>query len=211
MSYRTLGILLIVIVVLGEGVVALWRHLPVEPSSAPVFTFPPAAQNFGKPGEFAPSIKLYGADRGAEWKHTAADGTRLTVFYFEWDSIHVGPLMDFVGHSPEVCNVAAGFTFRGVHPRCSFEIPDQPPLSFDTTHFDDPSGRSVYVFKMPWIQGLGSRKFREGAERTQRLQNSFLRHTGAARVLQAGVFGARDADHAWQIFREQVLDQLEWR
>ncbi|MFZ9938145.1 MAG: hypothetical protein ACO3JG_13970 [Luteolibacter sp.] len=83
MSYRNLGILLIAILLLGEGAVALWRHLPVEPSTAPVFSLPAAASNFAKPGSLAPAIEMYGADRGAEWIHTSDDGTRLTVLYFE--------------------------------------------------------------------------------------------------------------------------------
>ena len=42
------------------------------------------------------------------------------------------------------------------------------------------------------------------------IKNSFVRHRGAARIVEAGVFDARDADHAWQTFREQALDQLVW-
>ena len=211
MPLSRLAIVLISLLILGEGAVALWRHLHIEPATAPVFTFPPAAQNFGESANFAPVVQIYGADRGAEWKHTAKDGTGLTVFYFEWDKVEVGPIMDVVGHSPDECNVAAGFTLQEILPHRSYEVPGQPPLVFDATHFTDPSGRSVHMFKMPWIQGLGARKLREGAERMQRLQMSFARHIGAARVLQAGVFDAPDADHAWQTFRTVVLDQLQWR
>jgi hypothetical protein len=99
---------------------------------------------------------------------------------------------------------------KGILPSRSYDVPGQPPLVFDATHFTDTAGRSVHMFKLAWIQGLGARKLREGAERAQRLQNSFLRHQGAARVVQAGVFDAQNADHAWEIFRTQVLDQLKW-
>jgi hypothetical protein len=42
------------------------------------------------------------------------------------------------------------------------------------------------------------------------LKSSFIRKVGQARMLQAGVFGARDADHAWQVFQSEVLEKLEW-
>jgi hypothetical protein len=210
MSYRSLAFVLIALLVLGEGALALWRHLPIEPSTAPVFSFPPAAANFDKPGKLAPAIEAYGADRGAEWHSTATDGSRLSVFYFEWDRVKAGPKLEMAGHSPDECNVAAGFTLKSVLPSRSFEVPGQPPLVFDATHFTDPSGRSVHMFKLAWIQGLGSRPLREGTRRFERAGNAFLRHQGAARVLQAGVFDAQDADHAWQSFRTQVLDHLKW-
>jgi hypothetical protein len=205
------ALLFIALLVVGEAGVQLWRHLPAPVSTDSVFSFPPAAANFDKPGKLAPAIELYGADRGAEWNLSTAGDTRLTVFYFEWDEVEVGPLMSMAGHSPDECNVAAGFTLHAILPPRSHEVPGQQPLAFDATHFTDPSGRSVHMFKMPWIQGLGARKLREGAVRSQRLHNSFIHHAGAARVLQAGVFDAKDADHAWQTFQHQVLDHLEWR
>ena len=210
MSYRSLALILISILVLGETGLALWRYLPIPVSTASVFSFPPAAVNFGKPGKFAKAIDMYGVDRGAEWKSTSPDGPRLTVFYFEWDEIKMGPKLELVEHSPGRCNVAAGFKLQEIFTPRTFEDPGQPPLVFDATHFTDPSGRSVYMFKLAWIQGLGSRELREGARRLDRAGNAFLRHQGAARVLQAGVFEAHDADHAWQTFRTQVLDHLEW-
>ena len=83
MPLRRLALILIAILALGEGALALWRHLPIEPSTAPVFSFPPAAENFGKSAKFAPVVEIDGAVRGAEWKYTAGDGTGLTVFYFK--------------------------------------------------------------------------------------------------------------------------------
>ena len=90
----------------------------------------------------------------------------------------------------------------------------QLPLIFDSTHFVDSNGRDMFIFKLAWMQGLGSRSIRAGqggAHRAERLMNSSIRHSGALRVLQAGVFGPRDADHAWQVFQSEVLDKLEWR
>lgn len=210
MPLRRLAIVIIALLVLGEAAVAVWRLAPVPVSTAPVFWFPPAAQNFDHPGKLVNAIQLYGADRGAEWNDNTNGSNRLTVLYFEWDQVEAGPVMAIAGHSPDECNIAAGFTLKAILPPRTFEVPGQPPLVFDATHFNDPSGRSVHMFKLAWIQGLGSRELREGAKRLVRLQNSFQRHRGAARVLQAGVFDADHADNAWQTFRTQVLDHLEW-
>lgn len=211
MHLRRLALILIVLVLMGEAAVSMWRYLPMPSATAPVFSFAPATERFEEPGSLAPLVEIYGADRGAEWFTTAADDTRLTLFFFEWDQIEAGPVMELAGHSPDECNVAAGFTLQGILTPRTYEVPGQPPLVFDATHFTDPAGRSVHMFKLAWIQGLGSRELREGSNRLLRLRNSFLRHTGAARVVQAGVFDARDADHAWQTFRTQVLDHLEWK
>ena len=72
MSYRSLAIILIAILVLGEAGLAVWRHLPIEPSTAPVFSFPPAAANFGKSDRLTQEIAAFGCDRGAEWTGTGA-------------------------------------------------------------------------------------------------------------------------------------------
>ena len=42
MSYRSLAIILIAIILLGEAGLALWRHLPIEPSTAPAPAHAPA-------------------------------------------------------------------------------------------------------------------------------------------------------------------------
>lgn len=213
MPLPRLAIALIALLLLGEAAVAVWRNLPIEPSTAPVFSFPPAAENFEKPGKLATAVSLYGADRGAEWHHTAPDGSRLTVFYFEWDDFHSGyqSINDIAIHAPEVCNTSVGFELQEILPERTLNTEGQESLRFDNTRFIDPTGRTVFMFKMVWLQGRGSLAFREhGWDRVARLQNSFLRHQGAARVLQAGVFNAQDADHAWQTFRTQVLDHLKW-
>lgn len=210
MTLSRLALIFVCLLILGEAGLTLWRKLPIPVSETPVFTLPAAAANFGEPGSLTSAVAAYGADRGTEWLTTATDGTRLTIFYFEWDQIAAGPILALAGHTPDECNVAAGFTLNAILPPRSHQVPGQAPFVFDSTHFTEPSGRSVFMFKMPWIQGLGARNIREGADRIERLRNSFLRHQGAARVLQAGIFDARDADHAWQTFQTEVLQQLEW-
>ena len=216
---RPLAILLLCFLAALEAGVLAWRH-DVPLSTAPVFSYPPAVPLFGKSATLAPAIEMYRADRGAECKLTAPDNSRLTVLYFEWDQMKISPVMNFTFHAPEVCNAAAGFKLLEVLPNRSYAPPGHEPLAFDCTHFADPSGRDVFMFKVVWLQGFGCMRMREegpgarpiveGKERFARLKNSFIRHSGAARIVEAGVFDARDAEQAWQTFREQVLDQLVW-
>ena len=214
MLLRRLSLCLFILLVLGQIAWALWRFLPIEPSTASVFHYPTAASRFGDPGDLKVAIEMYQADRGAELALTAPDGLELTVFYFEWDRIGAGPMMTTAGHTPDQCNVAAGFTLVSVDPPRTYQAPGQLPMVFDATTFKDKAGRDMYTFKLAWMQGLGSRSIREGKGglyRIERLRNSFIRHVGELRVLQAGVFNARNSDQAWQAFQSQVLDQLEWK
>jgi hypothetical protein len=193
---------------------ALWRYYPIEPSTAPVFSYPPAAEKFDSPGDFAVAIQLYNADRGAECKLTTADGSKLTVFYFEWDCLEAGPMMMTVGHAPEECNLAAGFKLQGSATNRTYQVPGQLPLVFDCTHFKDPADQDTFIFKLAWMQGLGSKSIREGqsgVHRVERLANSFIRHAGATRVLQVVVSDGKDIDHAWQVAQSEVLEKLEWK
>lgn len=204
------SLLLVFLIVLAGGGLALWQYLPIAPSTAPVFSYPAAAARFDKVGDFAKAIEIYHADRGAECKLTTPDGSKLTVFYFEWDQVKAGPMMAATGHTPEQCNVAAGFKLLEVAANRTYQTGGQLPLDFDCTRFADSGGRDVFVFKVFWMQGLGTRSLREGDSRIERLKSSFIRHAGAARVLQGGVTGIRDADHAWQVFQSEVLRKLEW-
>ena len=110
-------------------------------------------------------------------------------------------------------NVAAGFKLLSINAKRFLETPGQSSLEFDSTTFADPGGKNVHVFKNAWLQGFGSRDVREGEAglRNTRLKNAFVRGRGAARVIECGVSGAQDESQAWQIFQEQVLQQLVWK
>lgn len=201
----------IILLVVAEIGLAIWQHAPIAPSTAPVFSYPPAAANFGRTEAMVRATEVYNADRGGECRISTPDGAEVTVFYFEWDQLKAGPMMSIAGHSPDECNVVAGFKLLGIAPRRCYQVRGGGTLEFDATVFEDPKGGVVHMFKLAWLQGLGSRDFREGANRIARLKNSFVRHLGAARVLQGAIAGARDADHAWQLFSDEVLDDLQWR
>jgi len=211
MSVVRLSSILIAVILMTEfGVLGWWRS-ELEASTGAVFSYLPAATNSDQPDRHAEAIAMYGADRGGEYHLERSDGIRLNVVQLDWDRVETGPLMELSTHAPEICQETSGFKLQAVMPPRTHPVAGQSPLIFDSTHFTDPSGRSVYIFKMPWIQGVGSWHLREDQNRLARLKSSFIRRVGQARMLQAGVFGARDADHAWQVFQSEVLEKLEWR
>ena len=219
MSRRRVAVLIVIFLVTLEAGVALWRS-SMTPSTAPVFSYPPAVAHFGESATLAPAIEMFRADRAAECKLTPADNSRLTVLYFEWDQLKISPVMNLALHAPEVCNAALGYKLLQVLPNRSHKAPGHETLNFDCTHFADPSGQDVFIFKVVWLQGYGCLRMREngpgapplleGEHRFTRIKNSFVRHCGAARIVEAAVFNAHDAENAWQTFQKQVLDQLTW-
>jgi hypothetical protein len=83
-------------------------------------------------------------------------------------------------------------------------------LRFNCTVLGAPNGKPVHVYKMPWIQGFGEWVSAPSEDRVTRLRRSFLRHRGAARVLEAGIFNAASEDEAWSLFQSEVLAKLVW-
>ena len=215
-----LAIALILFLAALEGGIAAWRHA-ITPSTAPTFSYPPAAAEFGKSAALAPALAVFRADRAAECKLSGPDHTHLTVLYFEWDRFDLSPVMNLALHAPEVCNATIGYKLQEVLPFRTYQTAGHEPLDFDSTHFKDPTGQDVFIFKVVWLQGYGCLRMREdgpgapplaeGEHRFDRIKNSFVRHRGAARILETAVFGARDNNHAWQLFTTQILDHLAWR
>lgn len=212
MSIRFLSFCLIAAILLAEGSVVLWQQGRRDTSHFPVFSWPQgltAPPNQSK--DFKGALAVYQADRGSMVELRGPDKTRLTAFYFEWDHLDAAPLIAIGGHAPEVCNAAAGYHLIGRSPPRIFSARDVPVLPFDTTHFASPGGQPVHVFKLAWLQGFGAWELTKNGERMSRLQKAFRRNSGAGRVLEAGVFGARDEDHAWAIFQSEILKNLTWK
>jgi hypothetical protein len=195
-----------------EGGVQAWRHAGLEPSTAPVFTW--SGGELQSPdqasGRFAAALKIYRADRGSQQSMEFPDGRSMDLFYLEWDDVEAGPFADMAGHEPEVCNAASGFTILEAGVPREFDAGEGKSLLFHYTAMISPGGKPVHVYKMPWVQGIGPWHIDSSRDRSLRLQRSFIRHRGAARVLQAGVFGAEDEEEAWEIFQREVLAKLDW-
>ena len=155
---------------------------------------------------------MYRADRGAEQTKELPDGRKMTLFYFEWDSVDAGPFTEISGHKAEQCNVDFGsFKLLKTGDQRMHTFTNGEALCFNYTLLADPKGSSVHVFKIPWIQGFGAWQMDSSRDRTVRLRRSFLCHRGAARVLEAGIFGAASEEDAWGLFEREVLEKLEWR
>lgn len=212
MSITRFAIALIVLVLLAEVGPALWRWTRPPACQDPCFSFPPAAERFGDPDSLDADMRRQHPDRGSRVELPGPEHTRVSLIWMEWDAGTEDPFMTIGEHYPEMCNVSAGFKFLGIERPRTHQVPGQQPMVFDTTRFTDPAGRSVVLFKLAWIQGFGSWDVREARDdRLLRLRRSFLRHRGAARLVHAGVFDARDPDHAWQVLRTTVLDRLVWK
>lgn len=193
-----------------EGGVQTWRHMGIAPSTAPLFFWKGASLVTSSPTSFGTSLEMYHADRGAEQTKELPDGCKMTLFYFEWDSIDLGPFCDVGLHQAEVCNVRhGGFKLLQKGGSRTYTAANGETLNFSYTLLAEPDDDPVYVYKLPWIQGFG---FFETItqDRVTRLRSSFIRHRGAARVLEAGIFGAASEDEAWNLFQREVLDKLEW-
>ena len=194
-----------------EGGVQAWRHVGPAPSKAPVFYWKGAELLTSAPPPFGSALTLYKADRGSEKTELLPDGRKMTLFYFEWDRMELGPMIDAGGHKAEQCNVEYGsFKLQRSGEKRIHKFPNGETLSFDYTLLAEPNGRQVYVYKIPWLQGFGALDDMSN-DRTTRLCRSFIRHCGAARVLEAGIFGAASEDEAWGLFVREVLEKLEWR
>ena len=194
-----------------EGGVQAWRHAELQVSKAPVFYWKGAELRTTDPSDFGLALKMYRADRGAEKTESLPEGRKITVFYFEWDSIELGPFIDASGHETEVCNVNAGFKVLQSGERRMHRFENGETLGFNHTLLAQADGRRVYAYKIPWIQGIGEWATMKSGDFATRISRSFLRRRGAGRVLQAGIYGAASEEEAWALFQHKVLDDMEWR
>lgn len=211
MSIRLILLLGSATILLAEAGVQFWRHRGIPISAAPVFSLSGVELLRTAEPPFGAALEQYRADCGAMHSIAFPDGKRIDLFYFEWNAMEVGPLSDILGHDAEVCNVAAGFDVITTGRIFRYDAGAGGMLDFRHTELDDGSGQRIHVFKLPWVQGIGAMHIGSSRDRFIRLERSFIRHRGSARVLQAGVFGAADADEAWRIVQAELLAGLDWK
>jgi hypothetical protein len=211
MRFRLTWLIIPLLLLAIEGGVQAWRYVGDIPSTAPVFYWKGAELLTTAPPPFGYALELYRADRGSEMTEMLPNGRKLTFFYFEWDSIKLGSFNEIGGHPAEVCNVEHGsFKLLQSGGKRTHKFDNGEAMRFDYTLLAEPSGKPVHVYKIPWKQGYGTWVDTTLDERFTRLRQSFLRHSCAARVLEAGIFGAAGEDEAWGLFVREVLDKLEW-
>lgn len=211
MSIRPILFITCAGILVVEAGVQFWRHREIPASAAPVFSLPGVELVRSAEPPFGAALEQYRADCGAMQSIALPEGKRIDLFYFEWGEMEVGPLSDVLAHEAEVCNVAAGFKVVSTGRIFRYDAGAGGMLDFRHTELDDGSGQRIHVFKLPWVQGIGAMHIGSYRDRMLRLERSFIRHRGSARVLQAGVYGAADVDEAWGIVQAELLAGLEWR
>lgn len=205
------ALLIILAIATLEGGVQMWRKHGLEPSHAPLFSWRDAKLVTSAPPPFGRALEIYRADRGMERFDQLAAGVTLQWLYLEWDDIETGPFAALAGHESEVCNVTAGFTVIESRVPRTYVTSGGEQLEFHYARLKDASGATVHAYKLPWIQGVGAWHVDSSRDRTLRLQRSFIRHRGAARVVQAGVFGVNEESAAWEMVKEHLDSSLDWR
>ena len=194
-----------------EGGVLAWRgNVPV--STAPVFSWNGAPLLSSAPPPFGKALEMYRADRGAEKTQELPEGRKITLYYYEWDQVSLGPFVDVAGHPVELCNVEYGsFKLQKSKVERRYLCANGETLCFNSTWLTDPNGKPVFVYKISWIQGYGVWDDSKFGNRNYRFRRSFLRHQGAARLLEVGIFGSDTEDEAWKLVQSDVLAKLEWQ
>jgi hypothetical protein len=209
---KALPLVLLAAMILSiEAGVQFWRHESLEISRAPLFGWKDAPLVTEAPPPFGKALELYRADRGMETFQSLPQGRRLQLIYLEWDKLETGPLADVSGHESDICNRIAGFqVLEAAVPR-SFTTANGQQLVFHYTRLADRHGNIVHNYKMPWIQGIGAWHIGSSSNRMVRLERSFIRHAGAARVIQFGIFGENSEQQAWEIVQNELNQNLQWR
>lgn len=194
-----------------EAGVQYWRHGNLQASQAPLFHWKDATLVTEAPPPFGRALDLYRADRGMEKFQDLPDGRRLQVIYMEWDKMETGPLADVAGHESDICNSIAGFKVLEASVPRTMTCDNGQQMLFHYTRLQDPKGNLVHNYKIPWIQGLGAWQIGSSSSRTIRIERSFIRHVGAARVIQIGVFGEADEAKAWDLVQATLREKLIWQ
>ena len=149
----------------------------------------------------AREILRYDEGESASWRH--ADGTRWQMIYLRWEPGRTATTLAR-NHTPEICLPAAGKNLRDISDVPSVQAAGlQLPFRCYTT---EQGGRPLFVFYSLWEDGateqrnvteLLTRRVRFEAVRERR------RNPGQ-RVLQIGLWGARDAAHAEELLRAEL-------
>ena len=180
-----------------RAVTAEWRaEFPRGESSFKTVALPPAARQ----------ILRYDAGESASWRN--ADGTRWQMIYLRWEPGRTATTLAR-NHTPEICLPAAGKNLRDISDVSRVEAAGLSlPFRCYTT---EQGGRPLFVFYSLWEDGateqrnvtqLLTRRARFEAVRERR------RNPGQ-RVLQIGLWGARDAAHAEELLRAQLPKLLK--
>ncbi len=173
-------------------VTAEWRaEFPRSESSFKTVGLPSAARE----------ILRYDEGESASWRQ--ADGTRWQMIYLRWEPGRTATTLAR-NHTPEICLPAAGKNLRDISdvPRVEAAGLSLPFRCYTT----EQGGRPLFVFYSLWEDGVAEqRNVTELLTRRARLDAvRERRRNPGQRVLQIGLWGARDAAHAEELLRAQL-------
>jgi exosortase len=149
----------------------------------------------------AHEILRFNEGESGSWKSN--DGTRWQMIYLRWLPGRVAAALAR-NHTPEICLPAAGKNLRDVSdlPRVEAASLSLPFRCYTT----EQNGRPLFVFYSLWEDGVAeqrlvtqllTRRARFEAVRDRRRNHG-------QRVLQIGLWGARDAAHAEELLRTEL-------
>ncbi len=173
-------------------VTAEWRaEFPRGESSFKTVDLPPAARQ----------ILRYDEGESASWR--SADGTRWQMIYLRWEPGRTATTLAR-NHTPEICLPAAGKNLRDISDVTRVQAAGLSlPFRCYTT---EQGGRPLFVFYSLWEDGAAEqRNVTQLLTRRARLDAvRERRRNQGQRVLQIGLWGARDAAHAEELLRAQL-------
>ena len=154
----------------------------------------------------AREILRYDEGESASWR--AADGTRWQMIYLRWEPGRTATTLAR-NHTPEICLPAAGKNLRDISDLPRVEAAGLAlPFRCYTT---EQGGRPLFVFYSLWEDGVAEqRNAAELLTRQARLDAvRDRRRNQGQRVLQIGLWGARDAAHAEELLRAELPKLLK--
>jgi hypothetical protein len=160
------------------------------------------------------SVRTLKCSTGSVSRLKREDGVSIHVAYFEWDgtSRQVNPLEAFK-HLPEQCLGSIGMNLVKDYGNHTM-IVEGVPLNFKHLLFKNAMGRPVHSFKAVSVTGATS-LISDGSQggfeewRELRWKAAMLRFKPSrVSVIQGAVHDVISPNHAWSIFKENVLPDL---
>jgi exosortase/archaeosortase family protein len=192
--------------------VELWFHDSRQIGTQWTLSAPAGAQ----PVVLEPAaVEMLQADHSVASSWRGADGSRWTMFFFEW---RPGPSRSRIlarMHRPEVCLPAAGL--RRIADRGILNVEAQGlTLPFEASQFESASGQPIFVYFCPWQNRPGtsgrSEEFRDSArEASLRAVLRRERNLGqqVAQFVVTGYADPAKADAALQQQLGQLLQRTD--
>lgn len=205
-----------------EGLAWWWMHPTPVGLGQPVLTWiAPDPALTDRPDIYAQSAPGLRCTSGQIRSGTQSDGINVFLGFFAWDaSSSTGDVLEAFRHQPEDCLGYIGLKLVQVAPLRTFVVGTET-LTFEHTilRHQQANAGLVHAFKAVWVSGTSTGTSRQGilggdenSLRSIRWRAALHRFRAAhARVVQGTVQGAYSPDHAWDVFRAAILDDLSMR